>query len=271
MDEIIARLKELHRERRLIPFVGAGFSSRLGVPGAVELRNQLAEELGFDPDVFASHGDLRSLAQYAMNVKTIGPIRQAFSERLHTPQAEEARANSKAHKLLAIGEFVRIYTTNYDAHIERAFEDHGKACEAIASLYDLQRPKQLGATQVVHFHGSLAYEDSMVLDESSYYQRLRFEHPFDLLLRADSLQNAFLFLGYGFQDPNVRYIWNDLAERMRELSEPQKGAKLRSVIAGVGFGEVQRTILENWDIDVLQLDPVDPGAHMDRVLEAIVT
>lgn len=57
-------LKEDYKEGRLILFVGAGVSANLGLPTWSKLIDHLADELGYDPDVFKIYGNFLVLAEY---------------------------------------------------------------------------------------------------------------------------------------------------------------------------------------------------------------
>ncbi len=272
-EENIEYLKEAHKKGQLIPFLGAGLSSRLGLPSWRELMGHIAARVDFDPEVFLTHGDYRQLAQYGVITTTkLGPIRLRISDLMHTQEADQRRKTSRAHELLAKWHFATIYTTNFDHHIERAFADWGMLCDRVASLSDLQKARREGATRLVKFHGDLDDDTSLVLDETSYFKRLRFEDPLDFLLRSDSLQNSFLFLGYSFQDPNIRYVWHALWQMKEGLPAhaKQEGKLLRSLVAGHGYGEVQEAILRSWDIDLIKLDPADPDTDVDMILQEIV-
>ncbi|HEX2255728.1 MAG TPA: SIR2 family protein, partial [Afifellaceae bacterium] len=54
--------------------------------------------------------------------------------------------------------------------------------------------------------GDLEDEDSLVLAESDYFARLRFESPVDIKFRADALGRSVLFLGYSMSDMNIRLL-----------------------------------------------------------------
>ena len=54
---MISGLTEAIRQHEVVLFVGAGVSQNLGLPSFGQLVRHLAEELGYDPDLFASQGD----------------------------------------------------------------------------------------------------------------------------------------------------------------------------------------------------------------------
>lgn len=57
-------LRLAYREGRLIPFLGAGFSRPLDLPGWNDLVKWMARPLGYDARLFALHGSLTQLAGY---------------------------------------------------------------------------------------------------------------------------------------------------------------------------------------------------------------
>ncbi len=94
---------------------------------------------------------------------------------------------------------------------------------------DFMRPTEESVCQVVKFHGDLEVgnEDTVVLTERQYFDRMRLEAAPDQCLRADLLGNVFLFIGYSFSDANIRDIWHRM-ERLRRDVRPGPTAWLRS-------------------------------------------
>ena len=92
-------LRELRREGRLIPFVGAGLSIPLGLPSWSSLLDIIAGQLGYDPEVYRSNGNPLQLAEYYVAAKgSIGPLRSEM-DRLFNPSDDAIRA-SHAHARL---------------------------------------------------------------------------------------------------------------------------------------------------------------------------
>jgi hypothetical protein len=125
---------------------------------------------------------------------------------------------------------------------------------------------------VIKFHGTLADPGTIVLTESSFFERMRLEGAADQQLRADLLSKSFLFIGYSFRDTNIRYVWYRM-HQMRHDRRPSafgehKGAR-RCFYATHGVGLVQMRLLDHWNIDVVLLDPTDVNASVAALLEAI--
>lgn len=262
----LTALRARRRDKNLIPFVGAGMSIPLGLPSWTKLIDFIAAELDFDPQVFRLSGDNRQLAEYYVEVKGgIGPLRSEL-DRLFDPADADIKA-SRSHEALVRLELPLVYTTNYDRIIERAFELHGSACHTVGNIGDLMTAPQ-GVTQVVKFHGTFSDDESLVLTESSYFDRLEFESALDLKLRAEMLGKCLLFIGYSLSDINIRYMLYKLSKLKQRV---RRGAARLPASYMVTFGanEVQRTLLARWDVTVLELDPLDKPGSVAELLESL--
>ncbi len=274
LTEAVPLLQREYHEGRLIPFLGAGFSKPLNLPTWTELVAWMAERLEFEPDLFALHGTPEQLAEY-FNIEGQSSLKKLIHEmtrRFDSPDAEERRRGFITHRALAALNWQRIYTTNYDAHVEGALEDAGKKCATLAAFEDFQAPRDAHAVEVIKFHGTLADPGTIVLTESSFFERMRLEGAADQQLRADLSSNSFLFIGYSFRDTNIRYVWYRMHQmrhdRRASAFGEHKGAR-RCFYATHGVGLVQMRLLDHWNIDVVLLDPTDVNASVAALLEAI--
>ena len=170
MDDLLAS----YRDKNAILFVGAGVSKNLGLPTWSELIDHIAVELGYDPEIYKSFGNDLALAEY-YRVKTgsIGPLRSWMDTNWHSANVD--LQGSEIHKLIANSKFPIVYTTNYDRWLEKSYELYNKKYTKIAGVSDIAKIKD-GVTQVIKFHGDFDNDETIVLDESSYYERLEFEN-----------------------------------------------------------------------------------------------
>ena len=262
-------LRELRNEGRLIPFVGAGLSQPLGLPSWSGLIDTIAKELGFDPEVFKCNGSDLQLAEYYVAAKgTIGPLRSVM-DRAFNPSDVEIR-KSRTHAALVDMKLPLIYTTNYDEIIERAFQLRGRSAHTIANIDDIAAaPTGTDATHIVKFHGTFSDDSSLVLTESSYFDRIDFESAIDIKLRADMLGKSLVFVGYQLQDVNIRYMLYKLHKLRQHV---RRGANLApsAFLTTFGTGEIQKTLLARWDVSIIELDPIDKTRSMVAFLEALV-
>ncbi len=199
MEDLVTAL----RERRVILFVGAGVSQNLELPSFGGLIDHLAEELGYDANIFRLFGDYLSLAEYYRIQKgTIGPLRSWMDREWHK---DVDISKSRIHELILQLKCPIIYTTNYDRWLEMAHDHYNIPYSKIVnegSMTSITR----STVQIVKLHGDFDDDDSIVLTESSYFDRLSFDAPLDVKLRADALGQTMLFIGYSLEDINIRYL-----------------------------------------------------------------
>jgi|SRR5208337_275544 len=261
--------QELLNSGKLIPFIGAGLSLRFGFPTWGGLVDIIAEELDWDPEVFRLSGNYLQLADYYVGTKgSIGPLRSRLDKLFCA--SDEDISKSRAHEKLVELNFPIIYTTNYEDVIERAFTLHeskyNKKCKVIANIDDLQDLTP-DVAQVVKFHGTFADDESLVLTETNYFDRLEFESPLDIKLRADMLGRSLLFIGYSFSDINLRLM----LYKLNKLRKHHKVAERLPTAIMTSFGStpIERELLGRWDVLIVELDPLDRGKSIDDFLEGL--
>lgn len=258
-----AYLARAVRERRVVLFVGAGVSQNLDLPSFRHLMRQLAARLDFDPDVFETHGDYLTLAEYYMVEKgRIGGLRSWLDKEWH--EGPEIAA-SAVHKTIVDLDFPIIYTTNYDTWIERAFDHYNKPYHKIVNVGDLAAVTD-NRTQIIKFHGDFEDDSSIVLSETSYFDRLSFESPLDVKLRSDLLGRSVLFIGYSFQDINMRLMLYRLVRQWSgfERHRPQ------SFIFLARPNPVQEAVLRSRGVEPIVSELDDPGTGLEHFLEQLL-
>jgi SIR2-like protein len=267
MEDMIKRLKEIAKEKKLIPFIGAGFSSPLGLPSWNELIRKLANNLDWDPDVFMQSGNNNylQLAEYYVIKKSIGELRHELSKCLIIDDNKVLA--SESHKYLVELYPNSIYTTNYDEGIERAFQLYEKEYSVIRNINDFRNANNNSA-RIYKFHGDFIEDNSLVLTESSYFNRMAFEDPLDIRLRSDILNNTLLFLGYSLSDINTRFIFYKLAKINKEIKTHDYNHS--AIMVTFGISEIQKAILSKWDVEVIELNPVDKTKSLADFLKSII-
>ncbi len=262
MEQLISSYKQ----GNVILFIGAGVSMNLGLPSWKQLIEKVAIELDYDPDIYKTLGSDLALAEYYRVKKgNLGALRSWMDRTWHS--SEIKIESSKIHEYIANSKFPIIYTTNYDRWIERAFEHHKKPYKKIISVADLTRIKG-SDTQIVKFHGDFDDDKSIVLDETSYYERLEFETPLDIKLRSDVLGKSVLFIGYSLNDINIRLLFYKLSKLWK--SNGSGGTQPKSYIFSPNPNPIQEAILEQWGINMLSSEIDNPGEALADFLKHFV-
>lgn len=282
--------EEAARERKVIPFVGAGFSKNIAghMPSWSQVMTQVADALGFDPEILPLHGDFLQIAEYLMLRGKEGSVFSELQNSFHSP-AMSVDA-SLPHRLLTYVDTPSIFTTNWDFWIERSFEREGMPYVKLASPRDfyerevrdtsppppdaLYNPAQRSlmtrthpTTSVIKFHGDFTDHSSMVFAERKYFDRMAFEDPLDIHLRSEILGRSVLFVGYSFSDRNIRFIWHRLARMM--VNVPAH-ARRPSFLISSGASHVQQALLQQYGIQVIQVQPDAVGEGIAEVLERTI-
>lgn len=253
--------------KRLVPFIGSGFSKVFALPTWNELINDISIELGYDPAIASIYGDFLQLAEFMYIEKDgISELRSKLDRKFN---ADVDISKSKQHQLLTLLNPHTIYTTNWDSLIERAFEHYSVKYNRIATINDFQKSTP-DVTSIVKFHGDFsATDDSIVFTESSYYERLSFESPLDIRLRADMMSNTLLFLGYSLSDTNVRYMWY----KLQKLLLTQHSTKSRNPFAYIVTFKpnpvFEAISTHSRNIGVISLDPLNPVNSMEELLNEL--
>ncbi|MGB8802535.1 MAG: SIR2 family protein [Candidatus Acidiferrales bacterium] len=262
---MIDQLVDAVRTRQTILFVGAGVSRSLGLPSWSELIREMANHLDYDPMVFQGYGDYLELAEYYKLKKTsMGSLRSWMDRTWHTdePRVDE----SKVHQAIVNLGCPTIYTTNYDRWLEIAFARRNKSFVKIANVGDFTKIRD-GITQIVKLHGDFEDDGSLVLTETSYFERMSFESPLDIKLRSDSIGRTILFVGYGLSDINIRYLLYKL--RCMWDTSAFAAARPKSFMFLTRPNPVQEAILDRRGIVPIVSEVDDPTSGLGDFLERL--
>jgi SIR2-like domain len=258
------------RNRQAILFAGAGVSMTVGLPSWHTLIEHIVAELGLDPDL-TKEPDLNYLTlaeYYRLKQGSIGPLRSWMDRNWSIP--EETLRTSRVHELICTLDFPIIYTTNFDRNLETAFELREKPFVKIVNAKDIARIRD-GVTQIVKYHGDFDDDQSIVIAETDYLDRLSFESPLDIKFRSDALGKTILFVGYSLSDLNIRFLlhrlWKTWLASGFERDRPQ------SYVFMMRRNPIEEAVLEQWGLQVITADRDKPEnaleAFLDQLAEAI--
>lgn len=251
----------------MILFVGSGVSRTLGLPSWDELIAQMATQLRFEPEVFRQYAGNLELAEYfELKKKSLGRLQQWMDRTWHKkPWCVD---KSSVHQAIIKLAFPIIYTTNYDRWLEIAFRRQGKAFTRVANVADISRVS--ACTQIVKLHGDFEHEESLVLTEHSYFDRLMFDTPLDIKLRSDSIGRGILFVGYSLTDLNVRYLLYKL-HKLWTADRRVASARPRSYMFTARPNPVQEAILSARGIIPLVSESDDSERGLADFMTLLVT
>lgn len=261
-----AQLIEDYKKGKILLFIGAGVSANLGLPTWSKLIEQLARELGYDPDIFKTYGDFLALAEfYRIKKGSIGNLRSWMDREWHASSIDVSK--SEIHKYIAQGNFPIIYTTNYDNWIENAYDYYNVKYNKIVKVNDISECIPY-SKEIIKFHGDFSDDNSIVLSETSYYERLQFETPLDIKLRSDVLGKSVLFIGYSLQDINIRHLFYKLSN----LWDNYGGGliKPQSYIFSSKCNPIQEEVIKQWGIQTINSSIDNPGEALREFLHQLV-
>jgi hypothetical protein len=251
------------RKRQAILFAGAGVSMTVGLPSWRTLIEHIAEELDIDLSEF-KETDLNylTLAEfYRLKQGSIGPLR-SWMDRNWTIPEDKLKA-SRVHELICKLDFPIVYTTNFDRNLETSFKLHGRDYVKIVNAKDIARVRE-GVPQIVKYHGDFDDDDSIVIAETDYLERLSFESPLDIKFRSDALGKTILFIGYSMTDLNIRFLlhrlWKTWSGSGYERDRPQ------SYVFMLRANPIEQAVLEQWGLRVLMEKDCPPGEALETFL-----
>jgi hypothetical protein len=271
-SESLEKIINIAQEKKLIPFIGAGFSKNLDLPGWDEIVDKLANDAGWDPEIFKIHGDVYQRAEYyEITNKERSSLRIKIKDIFETKSKGIKISASKIHRHLVNIEAPIIYTTNWDSWIEKAYEDHKKNYQVIRNLGDIVKIDR-NKTQIVKFHGDFDGKDEdFVFTESSYFGRMDFDSILDIKFKSDILGKSLLFLGYSFADMNIRMLWYNLNETIKKFKKEYDEDYPKSYIVLIRPNPLLEEIFKDKELEIITLDGRESiEIEFELFLEAIV-
>src|SRR5690606_11711712 len=211
--ESLNELFKLIRDEQVCLWVGAGFSLYAGYPSANGLKEKILQELGA---IHLNSGkELIDIAE-AFVTKRGRKELQGLIVKIFSIEPKD----TTYHNILAkIPHFNSIITTNYDKLIENAI-GKGK-CVIIRSNQEIARTSEK-KVHVFKIHGDITRPKKLVLTKSDYSELYNKDNksPFWAAITKEIASKHMLFLGYGYEDPNIwaqfSYIEKKLGESRRQ-------------------------------------------------------
>lgn len=197
-------LKKSLINNKLCMYIGSGFSTPCGLPVWKELMRPLAESIGFDIE---KETEYMQIAQYYVNEKSRHELNEIIREKFNLKS--KITENSENHKLLASLSLPEVWTTNYDNAIENSYDELNIDFDLKVKKEDLSYGinKKL---QIYKVHGSYNEPDECIVTQQDYEDLYDKKKYYIEALKVSLIQKQFLFMGFSFKDPDIRFILAEL-------------------------------------------------------------
>lgn len=208
-NELLKQLKN----NNLAAYFGSGFSIGCGLPDWSGLIKPLADEIEIDlKNKKFSDLSLMQIAQYHENSLT----RSKINSTLLNEYCDKGKSD-KNHELLPYVGFSELWTTNYDPFIETAFTKHGLPISVKIKEEDLDN--ESSAISLYKIHGDYQTPDNCIVTQKDYEDFTETHDYFIKKLTLSLIQKTFIFIGFSFNDPDIKYT---LAEIRRSEIKSSK-------------------------------------------------
>ncbi|HEY1063894.1 MAG TPA: SIR2 family protein, partial [Candidatus Saccharimonadales bacterium] len=201
---------------KTVVLLGAGASIPSGAHSAVALTKTLAAKLG------KSSTDLSLAEVCSIFEKSRG------RKELAQAVAEEFQDLNPTGGLLLLPRFnwARLYGTNYDQLVEKAYRSHKRDIAVLNSNADFSKADAPGVVQYFKLHGDIqvdigfGQQARMLLTERDYDEYAEFREAGFKTLEADMTSKDILIIGQSLADVHLRQLVNRVAKLHATKSLP---------------------------------------------------
>lgn len=185
-------------ENRAALFIGAGVSRSVqGLPDWKELIEPLKAGILDCPN----DATLLDIAQYYANQEGSVELARQLKAKLEKDDLEP----SEIHHSLVRLPVDRIYTTNFDTLLERAYKKvSGRDAQRITRAAHVALTS--GGLSIVKLHGDLDDPEHIVITAGDFEDYFESHTALGQQLTSDLARRVILFVGYSFTDPDIRNI-----------------------------------------------------------------
>jgi hypothetical protein len=192
-------------------FIGSGISVPSGLPNWIALLNEPADDLGLK---ITENENLPLVAQFLVN--HYGGNRGVLIQRLRDIFGKRLLQNSY-HRAISDMNVSSIWTTNYDSLLEDALPHFFVR----SNDSQISHPGIGGDLEIIKMHGCIKNSppEDIVITSEDYEDYFVRRPATSSRLEMDLVRRSFLFIGYGYGDPNVGNIFTEA----RRLSKKALG------------------------------------------------
>jgi len=214
-ESLIEKFSESLIKGNGVLFIGSGISAPSGFPTWKSLLEPLAKELDLD---LTDNDDLTEIAQYIVNDYTgnKGPL---LSNLLNVFKAQNIP--NEYHNILVRTNIKKIWTTNFDTLLEKAFNQFNIETDIKTNDSDFLKNTTNKQLQIVKMHGCVDRNPNDIIFLQQDYEDFFIKKPtIARQLQMDLLNNSFLFIGYNFGDLNLSNILIETRRLSNQITRP---------------------------------------------------
>ncbi|WP_048198630.1 SIR2 family NAD-dependent protein deacylase [Methanocella arvoryzae] len=244
-DSLSNNLIEKIRNREIILWVGSGLSFVAGYPSAKRLGAIIKEHVTPEQLKHFDDKELDGIAEEYVQIysreKLINILSDVFQKE---PNIIDY------HKMISeIPQIEVIVTTNYDKLFEMAYANN---ILKIVTDSDIAKSANDNIAHLYKIHGCIDSPDNIIITKSDYTGFFT-NGQYNLLwsaLKVLASKYSILFIGYSFEDQNVKYVFEDV---LKQLGDNHKDYFLISP----DFPEHKQQVLKQYSIEYIQMKAED--------------
>jgi len=271
----IKRIQQASKSNKLVVFVGAGVSVNSGISSWGDLIKELKSEL--PSDVIYSETDSLKVAQFYHDIRGHKEYLEKIKQLL---KFGKASFNPLHNAILDLSPS-HIITTNFDDFIEQSLRSKNLQYHIIKKDSDL--PYVQHDRMVIKMHGDLEI-GNIVFTEKDYLDYLINFPLIDAFVKSLFATKLVLFVGFSFNDYNLKFILNSIQNLLKEDFQPVymlSSEKVNYVVKeyyqrkGIRVVELEDDFvnckLKEQEIDLFEIDSLTylPGKHLYKQLRLI--
>jgi hypothetical protein len=265
-------VRDLH-DNNVAIFAGAGMSKPSGYVNWKELLTDIATDLRLDIE---KESDLISLVQFHV---TENNNRYKINQKI-IDEFTEGSNPTENHRILSRLPIKTYWTTNYDTLIEKSLEDNKKRVAKKYKETHLSNSIYKKDCIVYKMHGDVTEPDDAVITKEDYEKYETTRGLFTSALNGELITKTFLFIGFGFSDPNINYILSRVNNRANKnasrqhycfIKKPQLGCERISNQAELDYANTKQALIVNdlkrYKIKSLLIDNYEEITEILREIE----
>jgi hypothetical protein len=287
---ILNEIRKSYIDRKLIPFIGAGFSKNVSdkfpdwdtfIKKLSKLikNNEYFLELKFPgTEYLVRSAEYYAVYKFVKNYNYNKDLREnqnQLKKFLYDVIKQEIGASdsvSSLHEKL-MQNFDVVFTTNWDELLEntKSTKDNTKTVYDITHIKDIAVWQKEGKKIVVKMHGciSSANLNDITITEGDYFKLINdINNPLNIKYKNELLHKDFLFIGFSFNDPNITNLTYPINQLKKEAFATFKESKIFMVSFSDYDSILAKLYIELRGIYVVFLDV--PKAKIKNTLEALL-